>query len=335
MLKLYDRIKEQEDYLAEELYSFMLEHFDQQALYRKKLDSIDLEILKLEKEQKAAQEKNKGKRISGSRLLSAFDRGSSYLSSLVVKRLNLMDLLGYERTEILAYRNEYRALPEIRALEMREAEEQGSLPDLIALLKEGKDLDKDWHSLVSKYSWKLINCYEQSGNTEDALQEAKDYALQYAPGELNGFIRLKSFYGEPEWAAMREQLFANARSASDLNRLYREEGLYDRIVTSLEELVKKSGTHCHPALSEVSQYQDVLRPHYEKELLVLYEQIVRKMAYPASGRSGYQQIVSVLRKMLKFEGGQPLVRSLLEEWRIAYNNRPAMQDELRAVFSKP
>jgi hypothetical protein len=34
-----------------------------------------------------------------------------------------MDLLGYERTEIIAYRNTYRGLPEIRALEMREAEE--------------------------------------------------------------------------------------------------------------------------------------------------------------------------------------------------------------------
>jgi hypothetical protein len=56
------------------------------------------------------------------------------------------------------------------------------------------------------------------------------------------------------------------------------------------------------------------------------------MAYPASGRSGYQQIVSVLHKMLEFEGGRPLVKSLLEEWRITYSNRPAMQDELRAVF---
>jgi len=63
----------------------------------------------------------------------------------------------------------------------------------------------------------------------------------------------------------------------------------------------------------------------------LFEKVARTAAAPASDRSGYQAIVSILKRMLRYPNGQETVESMLAEWREKYKNRPAMQDELRKL----
>ncbi|WP_312813806.1 hypothetical protein [Sedimentibacter sp.] len=78
----------------------------------------------------------------------------------------------------------------------------------------------------------------------------------------------------------------------------------------------------------LTEYEKVLKPIYEKELLDKYEREVRSMAYRTSDRKFYKQIVSVLERMQKYKEGKELVRNITADWRWIYKNRRAMMEEL-------
>ena len=87
-------------------------------------------------------------------------------------------------------------------------------------------------------------------------------------------------------------------------------------------------------LPEIAKYEKSLRPDYDGELLDLYHEIIMKIAEYAGGRSHYREIVAALRRMLAFPGGKERVQEMLDKWRVCYYNRPAMQEELRALYLK-
>jgi hypothetical protein len=334
MLDLYERIKARDDYLAEELFDFMLDHFDAELLNRRKLAAVDTELEQLKAARLAEAEKMKGRRRAA-HTASVFGLPDSYeFERLVLQRIGLMEQLGYEQSDILDFRAAYRELPRIRKLEMDELEEQGDLSALIALLEESKELDKGRGGLIAHYSDRLVSCYDKQGNKGRARDEAYAYVMLYQPGSLEGFIRLKSYVDTHEWKSVRENVFEVAGPSRNLNALYHEEGLYDRILASLQRDAENERLYGNGLLSEIIRYEDVLKPLYERDLLALYERLVRTMARPTSGRAGYKEIVKVLRRMLVYEGGPDRVHKLLDEWRFTYANRPAMQEELRAVFAR-
>ena len=95
--------------------------------------------------------------------------------------------------------------------------------------------------------------------------------------------------------------------------------MYEKL---LKVVVDSSG------LYSLTEYEEVLKPMYEKELLDKYEREVRSMAYRTSDRKYYKQIVEVLERMQKYEEGKDLVRNIAADWRWVYKNRRAMMEEL-------
>jgi hypothetical protein len=73
-------------------------------------------------------------------------------------------------------------------------------------------------------------------------------------------------------------------------------------------------------------------PEYENELLDLYEQLIWKLSEFAGGRSHYKEIVGFMRRMLSYTEGKLRAEKMLERWRFTYSNRPALQDEMKALY---
>lgn len=335
LLAYYEGAEEREEFFSDMTWSFMQGRFDDRTLSERKLALVDEKLAGFEELIKAeATQKASGKRKRPATMHMA--RYSEYaLARLVLDRLALMESLGASRDEMLAFRERFRFLSQVRALEMKDLENAGRYEELIELLEESRALDANKAGLVTQYSDQLIGCYEKLGRQDDALKEARAYVVHRNPQSLEGFARLKSLYPKKDWVTERDKAFAELTTRGvNINALYEAENLPDRIMKAISQKASEKLWHPPSLLQEISRYSPTLRPTYDKELLDAYRRISIMMAAPASGRAGYRELVGVLRRMLDYPGGEDCVRALIEEWQETYRNRPAMQEELGKVFKQ-
>ena len=179
--------------------------------------------------------------------------------------------------------------------------------------------DKDYAGLLAGYADKKKEIYLLQGNRDAYVRQLWELALQYRPGELKVYKELKTQYTEKDWTREREKIFQALPRHTDANELYKEDGLYDRLLASV---LKSKG------LYQLQRYEEVLKMEYPEQLLGKYREELEEMAYRTSDRRTYQEIAGLLRRMKKIKGGSALAGEILAEWRERYRNRPAMMDEL-------
>ena len=210
-------------------------------------------------------------------------------------------------------------MPEIRKKYIEKSVNEKNYIRAIEILNESKIIDADFRGLVYDYSVKLKELYKLIGDDTAYKNELWKLISEYDKGNLNIFRELKSLYPVDEWEVKRQIIFDNYKNYYGIEKLYLEEKMYDKLLKVVIESV---------GLYSLTEYEKVLKPIYEKELLDKYEREVRSMAYRTSDRKFYKQIVSVLERMQKYEKGKELVRNIVTEWRWIYKNRRAMMEEL-------
>jgi len=260
--------------------------------------------------------------------------GMFELSRCVLERIAMMEDLELPPDEIEAFRKQHWQLPEIRELELQKLEAAGDVQGLITLLEESKEIDKEFPGLVCKYARKLIDCHKELNEVDKVKDGLFCYVTQHSRGDVGAFSELKQYYDEDKWEQKREEVFsAFANDDRNLKPLYAKERLKRR----LYELLTAKGRNVRGfekhIIMEISKYEEILRPDYNDGLLNYYEMLIQSMAVFSGGRTHYKDIVGCLRKMLKYPGSSERVRNLLENWRFIYSNRPAMQEELRVLYS--
>lgn len=254
------------------------------------------------------------------------------LSQSVMERLDLMSKLEKSESEIEVFKNSYWHLPPVRDAKMRELETLKDWENLISLLEESKEIDKDSFSLVGKHFRKLVDVYKMIGDTEKAKNELYTYVLNYSRGDVNVFCELRSYYHEVEWIDIREDIFQCLEDKHvDIKPLLAEEKLKGRLMYLLVERYEKNRGMGKWFLPELARFENHLRPEFENELLDFYEEIIMKVAEYAGGRDYYRDIVSACQRMFAYPGGNERVQEMVEKWLIMYYNRPAMKQELQSL----
>ena len=118
---------------------------------------------------------------------------------------------------------------------------------------------------------------------------------------------------------MRKGIFYAVGKCRGANRLFNEEKMYDRLT---EYIVKSKD------LSLIDEYRQVLESRCPEAILEMYRAAILKEAEHSGTRSHYRNIVKLMRKMRKFDGGIAAVIELEKELRGKYKQRPAMMDEM-------
>lgn len=178
-----------------------------------------------------------------------------------------------------------------------------------------------------KYQWLLKDLYRKMDNRQAYQKMLWTLVQQMSKFDfhLELYNELKSQYTPEEWLDQREQLIQSwEKSHGDLNRIYKLEGLYDRLMKNLLE----NGT-----IYDLAAYEDILKKDYSPQLLERYQTLVEEMAVPVTNRRTYQQIASLLRRMKKFKGGTLKVHGLVLDLQEKYKRRRAMVEELGKVLS--
>lgn len=190
---------------------------------------------------------------------------------------------------------------------------------VLQVLDESIELDKAYRGQVLEYIQKKKEIYRLQGNKSAYIEQLWKLVLEQSAGDLDIYKELKAQYSEKEWLIKREELFKKLPPNAHIDRLYKEEKLYDRL---LAYVLKSSGLYA------VQTYENVLKKEYPKQILSKYQGEVNKMASCTGNRKHYADLVALLRRMKQIKGGSEIVETIVEEWKIKYRNRPAMMDEL-------
>ena len=193
---------------------------------------------------------------------------------------------------------------------------------VLRILDECILLDKQYRGLISEYSEKKKEIYLLQGNRSAYIEQLWKLVLQHEPGNLELYRELKKQYTADEWLVKREEIFGKLPAYAHVERLYKEEKLYDRLLVYVLN---------SPGLYALQEYENVLKKEYPEQILNKYKDEVSKMAVHTSDRKNYAHLVFLLRKMQQMKGGSKLVEQIVAEWKIKYKNRPAMMDELREL----
>ena len=193
---------------------------------------------------------------------------------------------------------------------------------VLQILDECILLDKQYRGLISEYSEKKKEIYLLQGNRSAYIEQLWKLVLEHEPGNLELYRELKKQYTADKWLVKREEIFGKLPAYAHVERLYKEEKLYDRLLVYVLN---------SPGLYALQEYEKVLKNDYPEQILNKYKDEVSKMAVHTSDRKNYAHLVSLLRKMQQMKGGSKLVEQIAAEWKVKYRNRPAMMDELRKL----
>ena len=193
---------------------------------------------------------------------------------------------------------------------------------VLQILDECILLDKQYRGLISEYSEKKKEIYLLQGNKSAYIEQLWKLVLEHEAGDLELYRELKKQYTADEWLVKREEIFGKLPAYAHVEKLYKEEKLYDRLLVYVLN---------SPGLYALQEYEKVLKKEYPEQILNKYKDEVSKMAVHTSDRKNYAHLVSLLRKMQQIKGGSKLVEQIVAEWKIKYKNRPAMMDELRKL----
>ena len=241
------------------------------------------------------------------------------LGNLIVRRIEILEEMNINQGEIDEYCRVNLGINEVRKYYIDICIKRKDYHEAIALLKEGKDQEKDWPGFLVNYSLKLKDLYKVTGEKDLYEEELWLLVLDYKAGDVELYKELKSIYTEKEWEEKREIIFSKLTPYNGIAKFYEIEGLYDRL---LDLVINYHG------LSELIHYEKVLKDIYPNELINRYEVIVRALATDPSGRGHYRELVSILRRMEKYPLGKERVSEIVSDWKSRYRNRPAMMDEL-------
>lgn len=193
---------------------------------------------------------------------------------------------------------------------------------VLQVLDECILLDKQYRGLISEYSEKKKEIYLLQGNKSAYIEQLWKLVLDHEAGDLDLYRELKKQYSVDEWLIKREEIFKKLPAYAHVERLYKEEKLYNRLLTYVLN---------SPGLYALQEYERVLKKEYPEQILDKYKDEVNKMAMHTSDRKHYAYLVSLLQTMQRMKGGVKIVEQIAAEWKVKYKNRPAMMDELRKL----
>lgn len=291
------------DYLEEYIEQIIMGEFEEKEYEQAKLDFIEEMIKKSEKKDS--------------------DWSRDYgVGKWAVRYLELLQEKNASDEKIKEVCNRHWNNSSVRRYYIDICMKKKEYDHVLQILDECILLDKQYRGLISEYSEKKKEIYLLQGNRSAYIEQLWKLVLEYEPGNLELYRELKKQYTADEWLVKREEIFKNLPEYVHVERLYKEEKLYDRLLVYVLN---------SPGLYALQEYEKVLKKEYPEQILNKYKDEVSKMAVHTSDRKNYAHLVSLLRKMRQVKGGSKLVEQIVAEWKIKYKNRPAMMDELRKL----
>ncbi|WP_165329526.1 SWIM zinc finger domain-containing protein [Streptococcus tangpeifui] len=294
------------DSFAQEcVQDFLEEHFQTPEYLEEKLVALDQVIAHLEERQA--------------------DNDSRYPSyqfeDFVVKRLKLMEDLGYSQEAIESYQKDYWFIPQVRMAAAHKALSEQRLDRAVAILKESKILDNHYKGLVLRHSELLMAIYQKQGAGKDYKDELVKYVLEYDEDNLDKIGELKEVSSHDEWLDYRSRLLSQMSIRGRL-ALLDKEGLYRQLLDAILSIPFQRHYY-------LDQYEQTLKNLFPIPVRDAYVKEVSKMIMSASDRKTYRLLADYLKKIATYPDGQVIGSKIVHNWKETYPRKRALLEELR------
>ena len=292
------------DYMEEYVEEFLANEFRNREMLEKKLKYLDEMI---------------------ERQTSSTECGKTWsvrygFENNILKRLEIMNQLGYPEKEIREYRRKHWRFSAVRGLEIQENIERGELDEAIRLLGESKDLDREYPGLIARYCEQLISIYETQSDEKSYKEELAYYVLRCPQHNLAYIQKLKAVCTEYEWEQYRDQILQNHMNYNIIYPLMEAEGMYERMLDCLKR---------EEFILNVDKYEKVLKEKFPEQIRDIYISYLQKEAARAGNRNRYREMMQYLKKIRRYPDGKEKAAEIAGNWRASYYRRSAMMDELR------
>ena len=236
-----------------------------------------------------------------------------------VESLRLMEKLSFPEAELQKRIQKFYSVPSVRRFAVDHALSHNDIESAIKLLREGKELDREYAGLVAEYSARLIELYERLNRKDEYKQELLYQLFHCSQNNLDYTKKLKAVCDEKEWAEQREKLLAAQACRFIRYSLLASEGLTERLLQD----ILRSGS-----IMTLDSYEKLLKKEFPEQLRDAYASFTRNGMASASNRNQYAGMIRYLKKLCHYLDGKPLAMRIASEWRAAYPRRRAMLDEL-------
>ncbi len=171
---------------------------------------------------------------------------------------------------------------------------------------------------------KLLDIYDEYNKLEE-----KKKILPEVIVETNSFTRykeLKEMYNEPEWKTIKNQIISNIKS----NNIYLLEDIYaeENEIDKLFGLLKRN-----PSVSQLAEYQDILKNKYSEELLNFYRPQIIESSKRVSDRNSYYGLCRYIGMMKELDNSEDFIFDMLKEMYPNYKSKRAFKEEIINVLS--
>lgn len=192
----------------------------------------------------------------------------------------------------------------------------------IALLQEGKRVNRDLLGVVVHDSHRLAEIYHQQHDMANYRQELWRLLTSYNVANLDDFKAYKATFSPVAWPAQRTKLFKVLQpkiTPAALAPLYAYEELQPEL---LQAILAERG------IDGLRKYGPALKNQYAAKIIHKYAQFANQAMTSTGPRKHYRRIVDILQEMATYPMGDLEAQQLIRDWQQKYPRRSAMLDEL-------
>ena len=138
------------------------------------------------------------------------------------------------------------------------------------------------------------------------------------------YLIYKNTFSKREWLNQKESLINNYQKNNksfieNVARVFVVENEQERLLNYVKQYF---------TLSRLQNYYIHFCKQFPSETLSLFEHAIYEYAADNTGRNHYEYIVHTFRKMCKIKDGSTMARSMSNQFKLTYKNRPAMIETL-------
>ncbi len=223
--------------------------------------------------------------------------------------------------------------PDFREMLLNEATENKNYEKAKSLCKRGIIIaENERHSgTVIQWKEKLLEISEKEKNISDILKWSETLFFENH-FSMEFYRKLRSVYNQKEWPDKCEEIINKIKGVDQMGNhthLITLANIFveEKYISRLLKLVQLNPTHIH----FVNKYSKHLTNEYPDEMIAVYEKGINEYA-KQTGRSFYNEIAKLLKKMQKIKGGDKKVTEMINLFRVKYKARKAMMEVLNFTF---
>lgn len=160
---------------------------------------------------------------------------------------------------------------------------------------------------------------------DDELMEQRLGELFYMAPYMENFRRFKSAVPEKRWPQVCDDIIValrkERRSFYILPEIYEEENRMEELLAWMKE---------NPDFGALDWFGHHFNTSHRGLIFSLYEELIRDLLANNTGREYYRKVARILSKLAQ-SGFSNQVSTLAEDLKEKYYNRPALQDEFKAL----